>query len=130
MNKRHAMRFETAFPVILTSDTFGEFNVMARNISSGGILLEMTDPLPLGTPVKVHFAMPGALRRLSDADACLASPLPRIIAYGEVKNHYFLNFADAAGARSLSAMAVRFKGFEREGAERLGASLAELHTLH
>jgi hypothetical protein len=116
MNKRRAMRFEKAFPVILSSDNFGECNAMARNISAGGILLEVQEPLPLGTPVRVHFAMP-------DSQAS-------IIARGEVKNHYFLNFADGAGARSLTGMAVRFTEFEADSSELLGLGLTRMRVLH
>src|SRR5262245_7572171 len=79
MNKRQAMRFETAFPVILSSESFGECNAMARNISSGGILLEVQEPLPLGTEVRIHFMLPESMAT--------------IVARGEVKNHYFLNFS-------------------------------------
>ena len=37
-----------------------------------------------------------------------------IIARGEVKNHYFLNFTDAGGPRSLTGMAIRFTEFEAD----------------
>ena len=98
--KREGMRFEKVFPVILSSDIFGECNAMARNVSAAGILLEMSDPLPLGTEVRVHFTM-------ADSQAS-------IVAKGQVKNHYFLNFGDSNGPRSLTAMAVRFSQFEPE----------------
>ncbi len=42
MNKRQALRFETAFPVLISSEQFGETNAMARNVSAGGILLEIS----------------------------------------------------------------------------------------
>jgi hypothetical protein len=116
MNKRRAMRFEKAFPVMLSSETFGECNAMARNISAGGILLEVADPLPLGTEVRVHFAMP-------DSQAS-------IVARGEVKNHYFLNFSDGDGARSLAGMAVRFTEFEAESGELFGLGLTRMRILH
>ncbi len=116
MNKRQAMRFETAFPVILSSDNFGECNAMARNISSGGILLELSEPLPLGTEVRVHFAMPESMAT--------------IVARGEVKNHYFLNFSDAGGARSLTGMAVRFTEFEADSQEMMGLGMTRMRILH
>jgi PilZ domain len=115
-NKRRAMRFESVFPVILSTDVFGECNAMARNISAGGILIEMTEPYPLGTPVRVHFFMLGSAAS--------------IIARGEVKNHYFLNFADGSGARSLTGMAIKFTEFEAEPKERLGTGIAQLRVLH
>jgi len=116
MNKRRAMRFETAFPVILSSEHFGECNAMARNISSGGILLELAEPLPLGTEVRVHFAMPESMAT--------------IVARGEVKNHYFLNFSDAGGARSLTGMAVRFTAFEADSREMMGLGMTRMRILH
>jgi hypothetical protein len=53
-----------------------------------------------------------------------------IIARGEVKNHYFLNFSDGAGPRSLTGMAVRFTGFEAESGELLGLGLTRMRILH
>ena len=117
MNKRQAMRFETAFPVILSSETFGECNAMARNISSGGILLEVQEPLPLGTEVRVHFMMPESMAT--------------IVARGEVKNHYFLNFSDGNnGQRSLTGMAVRFSEFEADSREIMGLGMTRMRILH
>jgi hypothetical protein len=116
MNKRAALRFEKVFPVILSSDEFGESNVMARNISAGGILIEMPEPLPLGTKVRVHFMM-------QDSQAT-------IIARGDVKNHYFLNFNDAGGQRSLTGMAVKFTEFEAESEQVLGLGLTRMRILH
>jgi hypothetical protein len=116
MNKRAALRFEKVFPVILTTDEFGECNAMARNISAGGILIELPDPMPLGTEVRVHFMMP-------DSQAT-------IIARGEVKNHYFLNFNDAGGQRSLTGMAIRFTEFEAESQELMGLGMTRMRILH
>jgi hypothetical protein len=115
-NKRHALRFEKVFPVIVSSDAFGEVNAMARNISAGGILLEVAEPLPLGTLVRIHFWMPESQAQ--------------IVARGEVKNHYFLNFNDGGGQRSLTGMAVRFTEFEAESADSLGEGLGRLRILH
>ena len=116
MNKRQAMRFEKVFPVILSTEAFGECNAMARNISAGGILIEITEPLPLGTEVRVHFWMP-------DSQAT-------IVARGEVKNHYFLNFNDGGGQRSLTGMAIKFTEFEAESEELLGLGLVRMRILH
>ncbi len=117
MNKRQALRFEKVFPVILSTEEFGECNAMARNISASGILLELSDPMPLGTEVRVHFWMP-------DSQAS-------IIARGEVKNHYFLNFADPQGAAcSLTGMAIRFSEFEADSDAVLGLGLTRMRILH
>ena len=111
--KRGGFRFEKVFPVILSSDVFGECNAMARNVSAGGILLELSDPLPLGTEVRVHFMTP-------ESQAS-------IVARGEVKNHYFLNFNDTGGPRSLTGMAVRFTQFEPEGPSLVPSHMRILH---
>jgi hypothetical protein len=116
MNKRASLRFEKVFPVILSTEEFGECNAMARNISAGGILIEMQEPMPLGTAVRVHFMM-------QDSQAT-------IIARGEVKNHYFLNFSDGTGQRSLTGMAIKFTEFEAESEELLGLGLVRMRILH
>jgi hypothetical protein len=116
VNQRQAMRFESVFPVILSTEEFGECNAMARNISAGGILVELPEPMPLGTEVRVHFWMP-------DSQAS-------IIARGEVKNHYFLNFADGTGQRSLTGMAIKFHEFEAESQELLGLGMTRMRILH
>jgi len=115
-NKREGLRFESVFPVILSTEEFGECNAMARNISAGGILIEIPEPMPLGTEVRVHFWMP-------DSQAS-------IIARGEVKNHYFLNFNDAGGQRSLTGMAIKFYEFEADSQEILGLGLTRMRILH
>lgn len=115
MNKR-AMRFDTVFPVILSSELFGECNAMVRNISSSGILLELSDPLPLGCRVRIFFASPQSQAT--------------IIARGEVKNHYFFNFNDGRGARALAGMGVRFIEFEPESDDTAFFRPAELRILH
>lgn len=117
MENRKALRFEKVFPVILSTEAFGECNAMARNISAGGILVEIQEPLPLGTEVRVLFAMP-------DSQAS-------IIARGEVKNHYFLNFSDdQGGARSLTGMAIKFREFEAETDHLMNLGLTRMRILH
>lgn len=117
MEKRRSLRFDKAFPVSIRTDKFGECSAVARNISAGGIMVEVAQPLPLGTEVRVFFSMP-------------ESPA-RIIARGEVKNHYFLNFADPAGgrARALTGMGVRFTGFESENDLLGGLGITRLRTV-
>ena len=116
MEKRSSHRFDKAFPVSIRSDRHGECAAVARNISAGGIMVEMAQPLPLGTEVKVFFSMP-------------ESPA-RIIARGEVKNHYFLNFGgQAGGKRAMTGMGVRFTGFESENDLLGGLGITRLRTV-
>jgi Tfp pilus assembly protein PilZ len=114
--KRRNHRFDKAFPVSIRSDRFGERCAVARNVSAGGIMVEVSEPLPLGTEVQVFFSMP-------------ESPT-RIVARGEVKNHYFLNFASpTGGAQALTGMGVRFTRFESENDLMFGLGLPRLRTV-
>ena len=70
MNKRAALRFEKVFPVILSTEEFGECNAMARNISAGGILIEISEPMPLGTEVRGALALRRRLRGRPCGGAC------------------------------------------------------------
>ena len=116
MEKRSSSRFDKAFPVSIRSALLGERSAIARNISAGGIMLELAEPLPLGTSVEVYFSVPESRAR--------------IIARGEVKNHYFLNFADpTGGARALSGVGIRFTGFESESDLMLGLGVKRLRTV-
>ena len=120
MNKRQSLRFDKVFPVLISSDEFGDSNAMARNISAGGILLEVQDPLPLGTAVHVRFAMA----------ALVPEAGPQIVARGEVKNHYFLNYHDETGPRSMTGMAVRFTSFETVSQGPLADEMVQQRVMH
>lgn len=115
-DQRSAHRFDKVFPVQVESDTFGACQGIARNISAGGIFIELSDPLPIGSRVRVRFTAPGSRCEL--------------VGLGEVKRHYFFQFADETGRRALTGMGVRFTGFDADGEEHLDATLAGYRTLH
>ncbi|MGC9982482.1 MAG: PilZ domain-containing protein [Polyangia bacterium] len=114
--KRQHLRFDKVFPVRVESILFGELDCVARNVSAGGIFVEMTEPLPLGAHVRVSFLS-------SDTSA-------EIVALGEVKNHYFMNFAKEGLTRSVSGMAVRFYAFENESQQILADCLDRFRVLN
>jgi hypothetical protein len=114
--KRQHLRFDKVFPVRVESVLFGELPGIARNVSSGGIFIEMRDPLPLGARVRVSFLNP--------------EETAEIIAVGEVKNHYFVNYVQSGATRSVSGMAVRFEGFENESQHILDDCLNRLRVLN
>jgi Tfp pilus assembly protein PilZ len=89
---------------------------VARNISEGGIFLETYDPLPLGAQVRVHFEIPDSAGE--------------VVAVGEVKNHYYLNYHQNGAPRSLMGMGVRFLHFEEDTGESLRRTLGGFRTLH
>src|SRR4051795_6549236 len=99
-DKRAHLRFDKVFPVRVESILFGELSCVARNVSAGGIFIETRDPLPLGARIRVRFLNP--------------EETAEIVALGEVKNHYFVNYAHNGTSRSVTGMAVRFTAFEEE----------------
>jgi hypothetical protein len=90
------MRFDLAFPVLIES-IFGISRCVARNISEGGIFLEMQQPLPLGSTVSVTFEQPGGGTTL--------------VAQGEVKHALCLAYGSPEGTKQLRGVGVRFSTF-------------------
>jgi hypothetical protein len=114
--KRIDMRFDKVFPVIVGSEVYGDTAGIARNISSGGMLVEMFEPLPLGSVVTVHFSLPHA---------------PGDIAVrAEVKHHYCFNYCQNDEPTSTRGVGLRFVEFVDDGAERLEASFTRSRVLH
>jgi hypothetical protein len=114
--QRQHLRFDKVFPVRVESILFGDTHCVARNVSAGGIFLETRDPLPLGSRVRVCFLTP--------------DEATEIVGLGEVKNHYFLNYAQGGSAKAVSGMAVRFVGFEDSGQQTLNECLDRFRVLH
>jgi len=94
---RFHIRFNKAFPVVVASELFGDTQAVARNISAGGMFLEMADPLPLGSVITVHFPSAGA---------------GEVRARGEVKHHYCFNYQGSDGEPALArGIGLRFLEF-------------------
>jgi len=106
------MRFDKAFVVVIGSELYGETVAIARNVSAGGILVEMSYAPPLGTVVTVHF------QHLRDNDL-----IDEIVARAEVKHHHYLNFSGGDESAASRAIGLRFLEFVDLGdavaAERL-----------
>jgi hypothetical protein len=115
-DQRAHLRFDKMFAVRLESLLFGEIYCVARNISAGGIFLELPDPLPLGATVRVCFPVPDGSGE--------------VVATGEVKNHYFINYTQGGSTRAVAGMAVRFTSFENEGHDVLADCLTRMRVLH
>jgi len=99
-DQRLHTRFDKAFLVVIGSELYGDSFAIARNISAGGILVEMTYAPPLGTVVTVHF------QHARDDDQ-----LDEIVARAEVKHHHYLNFTGGNDAASARAIGMRFIEF-------------------
>lgn len=108
VEKRIHTRFDKAFLVVIGSELYGDSYAVARNVSAGGILVEMSYAPPLGTVVTVHFQ-----HKRDDGQ------LDEIVARAEVKHHHYLNFSAAApvpggavgDAGSARAIGLRFLDF-------------------
>ena len=114
--QRQHLRFDKMFAVRIESLLFGESVCVARNVSAGGIFVELADPLPLGATVRVCFPVPDGSGE--------------VVATGEVKNHYFMNFTQNGVNRAVAGMAIRFLSFENESHHVLRDCLGRLRVLH
>ncbi len=135
--RRIDLNFTNAFAVMISNPLLGESSCIARNISEGGMFVECNDPFPLGSSVKVRFRLPAnltgadddtlAMGRAEGRERAFVPPI-EIVARAEIKNHYFINYADhGLGPRSVAGMGVRFVGFEDDGDERLRSTLSKMH---
>lgn len=95
-SRRRAVRFDLAFPV-LVEGPYGLARYVARNISEGGIFLETSAPLPLGSRVSVTFEQPGGGGTL--------------VAHGEVKHSMCFAYGTPSGPKQLRGIGVRFSSF-------------------
>lgn len=107
-------RFDKAFLVMVGSDLYGDSHAIARNISTGGVLVEMCYAPPLGTVMTVHFRHQREDGRVDE-----------IVARAEVKHHHYLNFTGGNESDSARAVGMRFLEFVD-----LGDDAGELGLLH
>lgn len=114
--KRIGMRFNKAFPVIVVSEAFGELPAIARNISNGGLGLEMPEPLPLGSVVTVHFVLPEGGAEVS--------------ATAEVKHHYCFNFTLGDQPASSRGIGLRFLEFLENSEELVHHTFTRKRSIH
>jgi hypothetical protein len=112
IDQRLHTRFDKAFLVVIGSDLYGESFAVARNLSAGGVLVEMCYAPPLGSFVTVHF------QYVYDLDQ-----IDEIVVRAEVKHHHYLNFTGSGEAARSRAIGLRFIEFVDLGetipAERL-----------
>ena len=101
--KRIHTRFNKVFVVVIGSELYGDTYAIARNVSAGGVLVEMTYAPPLGTVVTVHFKAPGG----DDFD--------EMVVRAEVKHHHYLNFSGSGEAAATRAIGLRFLEFVDAG---------------
>ena len=108
IEKRIHIRFDKAFLVVIGSELYGDTVAIARNISAGGILVEMTYAPPLGTVVTVHFQCAHDDDERSETGG--RDP-DELVVRAEVKHHHYLNFTGGNDAASARAIGLRFLEF-------------------
>ncbi len=113
---RLEMRFDKAFPVLVASELYGDSSGIARNISRGGMMVEMVEPLPLGSFVTVHFRVPD-----SHGD---------IVVRAEVKHHYCFNFTCRDEPGRARGVGLRFVEFVEDSADTWHETFARHRVLH
>ena len=116
IEKRIHTRFDKVFLVVIGSELYGDSFAIARNLSAGGILVEMTYAPPLGTVVTVHFQHAHDDQRVDE-----------IVARAEVKHHHYLNFTGSGEAASTRAIGLRFLEFVDLGGDGARAAPELVH---
>jgi len=114
--QRFAMRLDKAFPVMVTSELYGAMSGIARNISPGGMMVEMLDPLPLGSFVTIQFQIPD-----SSGDVEVRA---------EIKHHYCFNFSTADRPSRVTGIGLRFVEFVEDSRTRWSETFAGNRVLH
>jgi hypothetical protein len=124
VDKRIHTRFDKVFLVVIGSELYGDSFAIARNLSAGGILVEMTYAPPLGTVVTVHFQYVHEGDQDDQGDrADRSARVDEIVARAEVKHHHYLNFTGSGEAASTRAIGMRFLEFVDLGGDGAGAQL-------
>jgi len=114
--QRIHMRFNKVFRVIVGSELYGDCPGVARNISTGGMMIEMVDPVPIGAVVTVTFEIPDSIGEIS--------------VRGEVKHHYCFNFAQGTEPASSRGIGLRFLEFLQDAEPTLRTKIGSSRILH
>jgi hypothetical protein len=117
IDKRIHNRFDKAQLLRVTSELYGDCYAIGRNVSAGGVLVEMEYAPPMGSVVTVHFlSAPIATDHDSDAtEREFDDDELTITVRAEVKHHHYLNVGNAGEATKVRAVGLRFIEFVDSG---------------
>ncbi len=105
--KRIHTRFDKAFVVVIGSELYGDSHAIARNVSAGGILVEMCYAPPLGTVVTVHFQYHRPAGAEDDEPE-----VDELVVRAEVKHHHYLNFNTTSDHEAAASRAIGLRFLE------------------
>jgi hypothetical protein len=111
--RRLDIRLNKAFSVVVSSEIDGECPAVARNVSAGGMFVEMRDPPPLGTFVTVSFSAPDG------GEAIHVS--------AEVKHHFCFNYQKNGEPSAAKGVGLRFIDFVEQEATSSYKRSAAMH---
>jgi hypothetical protein len=83
---RCAVRFPLSLPVELADDKALEAPAVTRNVSSNGVLLELSGPLNVGDELDFHLRMPGSV--LGTPQDVLVHCRGRVVRCSLSQSHY------------------------------------------
>lgn len=111
--RRLDIRLNKAFAVLVSSEIDGDCPAVARNVSAGGMFVEMRDPPPIGSVVTVSFVRPDGGETMEVS--------------AEVKHHFCFNYQ--VGNEPTSSRGVGLRFLEIVGARDAAGSVprSELH---
>lgn len=115
-DRRHGRRLrlelETIVPVIVRGPGFVQRG-LARNVSEGGMLIEIERPPSIGSRIEIRVA--GVKGSLDAPDA--------FTVFGEVRHQVFWTFAGKARPERMNAVGVRFVENLEPSLRPIGASV-------
>jgi c-di-GMP-binding flagellar brake protein YcgR len=116
---RISLSLDIAVPVRVESDV-GPQRGLARNFSEGGMLLEVGEPPPIGSRVRVTIS---GIRGSRDAPE-------EVTLEGEVRHHLAWQYTRSSGTTTLRGIGVRFLESEVEARPLTDWVWSTTHTIH
>ena len=118
-SRRIDLTLELAVPVRVFCDA-GELRGLARNISEGGMLIELPEAPSIGARVEISF---GGVRGSADAPS-------DVTLVGEVRHHLAWQFNRDGAAHTMRGVGVRFIDPEANTAPASSWVWRTGHTIH
>ena len=96
--RRIGLSLETAVPVVVRYGGLVQWG-LARNVSEGGMLVEVREAPPIGSQVEI---------KLSGVEGSITAPEPAILR-ATVRHHVAWQFCDKGAIASMTGVGVRYE---------------------